>query len=61
MNLDTEAQKRDYGNAALIELMAAVLECENKFAKLERAGLPPITRQQIVNRVVRLINQAEGV
>lgn len=61
MNLNTEEEKRDFGNAALIELMAAVLECENKFAQLERAGWPPITRQQIVNRVVRLINQAEGV
>lgn len=60
MNLNTEEQKRNFGNAALIELMAAVLECENKFAKLERAGWPPITRQQIVNRVVRLINEAKG-
>lgn len=61
MNLNTEEQKRDFGNAALIELMAAVLECENKFAQLQRAGWPAITRQQLVNRVVRLINQAEGV
>lgn len=60
MNLNTEEQKRDFGNAALIELMAAVLVAENKFAQLERAGWPPITRQQIINRVVRLINQAEA-
>lgn len=57
----TEEQKRDAANAALIELMAAVLIAESKFAELERNGWPHITRQQIVNRVVNIINKAEGV
>lgn len=61
MNLNTEAEKRDFANAALIELMAAVLECENKFAQLQRAGWPAITRQQLLYRVVRAIKAAEGV
>jgi hypothetical protein len=54
----THAQKRDLSNAALIELIAAVLECERKFAELEREGWPPITRRQIVNRVLKLIDGA---
>jgi hypothetical protein len=56
----TQAKKRDMADAALLDLMVAVLECEIKFATLEEAGWPPMTRQQIVNRAVKLIDDAQG-
>jgi len=59
MNITSEEQKRAFGDAALLELITAVLICENKFAIIQRAGWPAMTRQQLVDRAVQLLNKAE--
>jgi hypothetical protein len=59
MILVTDAQKRDFSNAALIDLLQAILVCENKFTQLEKTGWPHTSRQQMIDRVLDAIIQAE--